>query len=173
MAKYPFVGISIHADLYQTIDSIVGKELTCHDRYKYSLPFRSVTEFVEVAIREKLKDCNIPVISFREETWEIEEQIKRVFGEVEKLSRGPGDYRLEDGTLIDIRLIYQGGRGAFGRSIESLVNAAEKVIIIGLPFNYRMEEHIKHISKINNKEIKLLTIDDLKKMPSRDQTSPP
>ena len=70
-------------------------------------------------------------------------------------------------------MLAQEGRGSFNKSIESLITAADKIIIIGSSLTIELKKHIEYMIKQQGKDIKLLTIDDLKKMPSKDQISPP
>ncbi|MGC8655195.1 MAG: hypothetical protein ACP5TG_01650 [Thermoplasmata archaeon] len=160
-----FTGVSIKSELFEMVDSIVKGRMKCYSIEYY----RSASHFIEIAIEEKLERCNYRGPKGIEFEREVLDELRRVFGAIrlrERIGNKLVDAVLEDGTVVEIKMVYQGGRGAFRESIERLALAVNKLMIVVPNSDPALERVIKEISEHKGADIKIVTLPELKAMPS-------
>lgn len=160
-----FTGVSIRSELFEIVDSIVKGKGECYPTGYY----RSASHFIEIAIEEKLERCSYWRPKGIEFEREVLDELRRVFGKIkigERIENKSVDAVLEDGTVVEIKMVYQGGRGGFRNSIERLAQAVNKLMIVVPYSDPATERVIKEISSDTGADIKIVTLQELNAMPS-------
>ncbi|MEM3192274.1 MAG: hypothetical protein QW292_09330 [Candidatus Parvarchaeota archaeon] len=141
MAKHPFIGISIHSSIYHTINSHIDN--ICGIRYK------SITEFIEDSVQEKLQKCGIPIM-YIPDADEVRYKISKIFNPLEPAEIphiGDDEYYTTDNgkTLIMVKYIFNERWKDFYQIAAS--NKFNKIIIISPSFNKKIIYKLENLSR--------------------------
>lgn len=167
MARKGYVTIALPVELYTTIEGFIKE--------RRDLRYHSVVEFIKDALNCKFKEYNINTEllkygpAMKESMLQIIEQVDKVFGPGSYVRPGPrsvGDFKLQDGTLVEIKLrrITPNNSPWFIKQVNSMLSYSEKLMIIALDFDPSIREAIQNLVEHTDIRIRLLTTSELMDM---------